>query len=595
MSRLRDRRVAQGLSGDSVDLFRAVAVGVCLLDEDGRSAAVNPAAEALLGWSTAQVAGIPAHDVLHRGVESTAQCPLSDAGRTGTVTERDTDLFRRADGSLLPVWWVAAPVYPGDPAQAHGSAGAGVRGRFGGTGSGTPAGAAIVFGDVTGRQAQAVSDEAVRAQDRAELAAARQLVARLRWMADTTHLLSSTLDERQALQRLATTTARHLAQVSVVSVADDHDGLQLVGGALADGVSLDLATLLAQPASALAGTRAEVTRSTIRAGQVSLLTEAEWSDQAVLDDASRAMLAAAGAEQVLVVPLVGRAHLLGVLALIRTAGQPAYTDSELLLAEDLSRRAGLALDNIRLYRAQLDTAATLQRALLPTLPTTGPVQAAARYLPARSALDVGGDWYDMFALPLTGAPQATALVIGDVAGHDLRAAASMAAIRNLLRGIAVTSPANPAQTLTTVDRNLTNLGISGTASALLMTAAHLPDGAWSVTWSSAGHLPPLLLTTTGPPRFLDDLHGPILGTGQQRLPRRHSTITVPADSTLVLYTDGLIETRRHPLDDSLARLRRTAQDLDSRADPNDIADQLLSRQHPSPEDDTALLACHLPG
>jgi PAS domain S-box-containing protein len=575
MSRLKDRRTAAGtgLSGAGVDLFRTVATGVCLLDEEGRLVAVNPAAEALLGWSTTRVAGQSAHDVLHRGVENTAPCPMTSAARSGTVTERDTDLFRHSDGSLLPVWWVAAPVYPDDR---------------------SPAGTAVVFGDVTGRQAQAVREGTSRAQDQAELVGARRLVARLRWMADITHLLSSTLDEREALQRLATMTVRHLAQVSVVALADERGGLHRVGGAVADGLSLDLATLLTQ-ASPLEGAPRPATMSAITAGHLSLLTAAQWRDDAVLDESSRTLLASAGAEQVLVVPLVGRAHLLGVLTLIRTAGQPAYTDSELLMAEDLSRRAGLAMDNIRLYRAQLDTAATLQRALLPTLPTTGPVQAAARYKPARAALEVGGDWYDVFAVPPAGGARATALVIGDAAGHDIRAAASMAAIRNLMRGIAVTSPANPAETLTTVDLNLANLGVAGTASALLMIATCRPDGSWTLSWSNAGHLPPLLLSPTGPPRLLDDLHGPILGTGHRHLLRRYSTVTVPCGSTVVLYTDGLIETREHPIDASLARLCRSARDIDARTDPADIADLLLDRQHPSPEDDTALLACHLPG
>jgi PAS domain S-box-containing protein len=579
MSRLQDRRLARAVSGDSVDVFRAVAVGVCLLDEEGRLAAVNPAAEALLGWSTARVAGQPVHDLLHRGVENTLPCPMAGGGRAGAVTERDTDLFRRADGSLLPVWWVAAPLYPEDGAAT----------RFGGTGAGVPVGSVVVFGDITSRQALAVSEGATQAQDRAELAGARELVAHLRWLASTTHLLSSTFDEREALQRLATMSVQHLADIALTSVADDRGRLHRVGGAVAEGMPVDLAALLENPATALDGAPAAATLATIRAGHVSLLTEPEWSDQAILDAPSRAVLAALGADQALVVPLVGRTQLLGVLALVRTAGRPAYTDSELLLAEDLSRRAGLALDNIRLYRVQSDTAATLQRALLPNLPTSGPVLAVARYLPARAALEVGGDWYDMFALP----GDATALVIGDVAGHDVQAAASMAAIRNLLRGIAVTTPGDPAQTLTSLEAGLVNLGVSGTASALLMAAARQPDRSWRLTWSSAGHLPPLLLTPLDPPRLLDDLHGPILGTGQ-RPPRRHSTVTVPAGSTVILYTDGLIETRRHAIDASLDRLLRGARDLDTRTDPAGIADQLLHSQHPSPEDDTALLVCRLP-
>ena len=198
---------------------------------------------------------------------------------------------------------------------------------------------------------------------------------------------------------------------------------------------------------------------------------------------------------------------------------------------------------------------------------------------------MGGDWYDVFA---TGA--GTTLVIGDVTGHDVDAAAVMGQVRNLLRGIAHAVSGPPSQVLTALDRALADLGVSPLVTAVLACVGPPADGgdAQSVTWSTAGHLPPLLVPPAGPPRLLDRAGGLLLGV-RPDASRADAEETLPAGSTLVLYTDGLVERRDADLDAGLARLLDAATDLSGLA-ADDVCDALLSRLAPDRSDDVALLA-----
>ena len=170
----------------------------------------------------------------------------------------------------------------------------------------------------------------------------------------------------------------------------------------------------------------------------------------------------------------------------------------------------------------------------------------------------------------------------------------MSALRNLLRGISVVTDAPPSRVLQSVDESLQPLAIDGTATALMALVQPRADDSWTLRWSNAGHMPMLLLTEHVEPELLSDIHGPLLGTGY-RLIRTESERIVPAGSTLVLYTDGLVETREETIDTGLTRLRRSAISLSARLDdPEAIADELLARNRSSGEDDTAMLVCHLP-
>jgi hypothetical protein len=170
----------------------------------------------------------------------------------------------------------------------------------------------------------------------------------------------------------------------------------------------------------------------------------------------------------------------------------------------------------------------------------------------------------------------------------------MSALRNLLRGVDVVLDAAPNDVLRAVDDSLDALTIKGTATVLLAhVRAHGP-GEWLIRWSNAGHMPPVLLSPEGEVEMLNKVHGPLLGTGQPQR-RELSERIVPSGTTVILYTDGLVETREETIDAGLVRLRRSATALVAPIDdPDAIADELLARNHASVEDDTALLVCHLP-
>ncbi len=271
--------------------------------------------------------------------------------------------------------------------------------------------------------------------------------------------------------------------------------------------------------------------------------------------------------------------------------QAERANEHLALVAEVSR--GLAVEATRLYDLQRNAAAVLQAGMLTRLPDVGRLRLAARYLPAGEGADLGGDWYDAFTL-LDGT---LTLVIGDVAGHDFTAAACMGQLRNLLRGCAYDRHETPAAVLSRLDRLTAGLGVDVLTTALV---AHLRcfalDGTeqFFLRWSNAGHPPPLLLHPEGHHRFLTASEDLLLGV-DPTTDRHDHTAVLPHGGTLLLYTDGLIETRGAALDHGLARLHHHAARLAGTA-PDQLCDQLPGAMT-GPDggsDDIALLAVSLP-
>src|SRR5919199_1256254 len=148
---------------------------------------------------------------------------------------------------------------------------------------------------------------------------------------------------------------------------------------------------------------------------------------------------------------------------MNAAGRPLQSEMDMAIAVEVARRGALALDNARLYGRQVKVAETLQHSLLTPPPQPDHLEIAVRYRPAASYQQVGGDWYDSFHQP----DGATVLVIGDVVGHNVDAAAAMGQIRSILRGIAYDRPESPAQVLSRVDAVLGGLGVTTLATALV--------------------------------------------------------------------------------------------------------------------------------
>ena len=242
----------------------------------------------------------------------------------------------------------------------------------------------------------------------------------------------------------------------------------------------------------------------------------------------------------LVVPLRSRGEVAAVLTIARTHGSRPYGDTDRDLVTALVDRAALVVENARVHAQERTASETMQRALLPALlPQPDHLQLASRYQPAGLAQLVGGDWYDAFV----DAAGATSLVIGDVAGHDVEAAATMGQLRTMLRMAGHDGARSSAGVLSAVDAACETLQQSVFATALVARIeGRVPggDGDRVVRWSSAGHPPPLLLHADGTVEVLTHPVGLPLGVLPDRARPEHELALRPG-ATLLLYTDGLIE------------------------------------------------------
>ncbi len=294
---------------------------------------------------------------------------------------------------------------------------------------------------------------------------------------------------------------------------------------------------------------------------------------------------------VLSVPIRARGVTLGVAVFLRGRRAEPFEQDDVLLAEELTARAALSLDNARRYTHERTTALALQRSLLPQrLPEQSAVEVATRYLPASAHAGVGGDWFDV--IPLSSAR--VALVVGDVVGHGIHASATMGRLRTAVRTLAdVDLP--PDELLTRLDDLLSRLPAEADANngddaendvgATCLYAVYDPVSR-RCSLARAGHPLPVLVTPDGAVDFLDLPAGPPLGLGG--LPFESTEIELPEGSILALYTDGLVESRDHDIDVGLERLRgvlaHPVPSLDTTCD-NVLKAVLPDR----PADDVALL------
>jgi serine phosphatase RsbU (regulator of sigma subunit)/PAS domain-containing protein len=345
--------------------------------------------------------------------------------------------------------------------------------------------------------------------------------------------------------------------------------------------------------------RAWLTEPSRRAakGEVVFLPGIDPTDLTELIPASdfRSWVRRSGAASAIAVPIPGRTDVLGSMLLVRGPDARAFDTAELALAIEVGRRAGIALDNARLYAGQRELATELQRSLLTAPPGLTSADVAVRYVAATREAQVGGDWYDAFRRRSGD----LVMVIGDVVGHDSRAAAAMGQLRGILRGIAFRDDDAPGQVLRAVDEAVEGLELSTIASAVLaeLSPPRAPGngGDWQLRWSNAGHPAPVLLESGGQARLLDSSRGKadlLLGIDSSTTRATEQLSLVPG-ATLVLYTDGLVERRGETLDDGLDRLLRAverhgAEDLEA------LCDALLADLVPDEaDDDIAIVAVRL--
>ena len=518
--------------------------------------------------TSAEMLGQNAHDLLHRRADGTPlarqHCRIFSVLSGHGPVEGGDEFFIRADGTVIPIIWTATPLQW----------------------EGRPAGVVVVFHDFSLHRA------AVR-ETVAHLAALEEMTTRLSMIAEISAALASTLEIPALLDRLVHLLVPELGDWAAADLrserAEDMQRVAVHSPGLRCAQELTGPLPPLPPASDSVSALARV----MHTGQPVLLDTAQIKAEpdSPLMAAHNDLFDRLGGHSAVVVPLSTRQRVFGALTVARTGDSPAYTNAESVVLVDIGRRTGLVIDNARLFDQQRHVAATMQRQLLTPLPRVGNFTMAARYQPAQSTAEVGGDWYDAFLL----ADGVMALIIGDVVGHDLQAAAHMAEVRNMLRAIAWHCQTPPSLVMRRLDEAVTNISDAPMATVIFARLEGPETGPWDLHWVNAGHPPPLLITSDGHARFLTGGHGPLIGmsaTAQLGITWSDARETLPPSSTLLLYTDGLVEHRNHSIDIGLHLLQRHAIAL-ARHDMEDICDQLLQRMNPS-GDDVALLALRLP-
>ncbi|MDP5184683.1 SpoIIE family protein phosphatase [Blastococcus sp. BMG 814] len=427
----------------------------------------------------------------------------------------------------------------------------------------------------------------------AAVAAMAQANQRLRLLADAGRVLSGTLDIDQQIGRLASLVVPELADWCWIVVTDEQGRLHDVasshrdptrGGEVEAYVSAMVASMSEESAA----------RRVITTGRPVLLPVIEWDQvtRALPDAAARERFARLGAGAGVAVPLVARGQVLGALGLFTREERGPLGEAEVDTAVEIGRRAGLALHQARLYGQQRDLADALQRSMLTEPPQPEHCEIVVRYVPAAEGAEIGGDWYDAF-LQRGGT---TVLAIGDVVGHDTRAAAAMGQVRGLLRGISYSSGGSPAEVLTELDRAVQGLALNTMATALVAQLEPEPDdeaGRMRLRWANAGHPPPALLASDGSVVLLDGKQADLLlGVAPETVREDHVAVLAPG-STVLLYTDGLVERRDRDIDAGTEQLLEVLGECGG-FPLDELCDRVLARMIlPDAEDDVAVLAVRL--
>jgi PAS domain S-box-containing protein len=549
-------------------LFEVDAVGMIAVDPSGAATAVSPNAEKLLGYLQAELLGSSVHAALHYqtvdgGALDPSACPIVLALAENRTAEGSGEIFIRKDGTAMTVDWAVAPIVL-----------AGLR-----------TGGVIAFFESSGQLRAAVREVA-------RLSAVTAANLRLGLLADATHALASAPDSGAGLEALARLLVPVVADWVVIDTLDPDTGvleraalvhrdpdLEVVGRSTLG----HLPTLLPEMNSPL---------PSVLAGGPTVHSSVFPAIDAAPDQVSRSRLQlfqALGAGDTITAPLRTRTRTLGAITAVRAAARPTFGGDDAALVSELASRAAYAVENAWLLQRQRLRAEEMQRALLPTLPpTVGAVELSGIYRPASDLAQVGGDWYDAFAL----GDGSIAVVIGDVAGHDLHSATRMGAARHKLRAIAGDRLAPPSEVLWRLDAVLALFAPEDLVTVIYGRLLERSEG-WALQWSVAGHPPPLYLAPGEAPRLLTGEVDPPLGVGS---PARTDRLTQLAPgAALVFYTDGLYERPGEDLLTGLERLVEAAATLPPEPALSGMCSALLGAMAPSGRDDVALLGVRVPG
>ncbi|MDX3236434.1 SpoIIE family protein phosphatase [Streptomyces sp. ME03-5709C] len=528
-------------------VLHSVREGVLIVDDEGRLLLANDEARRLLGL---------APDAEGRRI---SDLPGLDPGAIELLTSRRvaTDEVLPAGDRLLAV--------SQRPTNGHGG----------------PRGSVATLRDST--ELRALSGRAEAARERLELLYAAGL------------RIGTTLDVVRTAEELAQVAVPRFADFVTVDLADPvlrgeepsgvaGSGMRrtAVGGIRSDAPLYPLGKLIDFPPSTpqargFAGGRSEIVAD-LSADRGWLAQEPERTRRVV----------AYGIHSLIAAPLKARGVVLGVAGFWRSQKPEPFDEDDLSLAEELVARAAINIDNARRYTREHALAVTLQRSLLPrALPEQSALDVAHRYLPAQSG--VSGDWFDVITLP----GNRVALVVGDVVGHGLHAAATMGRLRTAVHNFS-TLDLPPDEILGhlddlvgRIDQDESGTGVgAGVMGATCLYAIYDPVSR-RCAMARAGHHPPALVGPDGSVEFPDLPAGPPLGLGG--MPFQTAELELPEGAQLVLYTDGLIEDRARDLDVGMEMLRQALAAHPDRP-PEESCQAVLEALLPGrPKDDVALL------
>jgi PAS domain S-box-containing protein len=404
---------------------------------------------------------------------------------------------------------------------------------------------------------------------------------RLAFLSRASRILAESLELDEILQRIADVAVPRIADWCGVDLVAENDEIRQVAIAHVDPAKVELARELRRRYPTGPDSPTGVP-AVIRTGQPEVypeITDAMLVESAQ-DEEHLRVIRALEIGSVMIVPLSARGRTLGAVTFVTSDSERSYGDEDLAFAEDLARRAALAVDNSLLYREEHHAAVTLQRSLLPdSLPEMAGLELAARYRPAGRGIEVGGDWYDALRLG-----EQLVVVVGDVAGRGIEAASVMGQLRNALRAYAFEGQ-SPAQALERLNRLAT--ASEGAEMATLLYVV-IDPGSGRLEYVRAGHPPALVRQPDGTVIRLEDRGSPPLGVSQGSVYRSGSH-ALAEGSLVLLYTDGLIERRDKPIEAQLDRLENALRD--SPSDLQECCDFLLRAMEVDDEagDDTALL------
>jgi len=531
-------------------LTASVGEGVYAIDLEGRLTYMNPAAARILGWEPEELLGVEIHDLLHRydaqgRIRPATECSLFAVVRTGVPITVDDDVFVHRDGHLVPIACSSSPIVT----------------------DGETIGAVVAFHDIS-EQKRTQARLVTEAQINETLLG---IATALNDERDLTAVVQLVIDA-------GTTVTGAAYGAFFYNVVDDRGEPHMLYAV--SGVDRSAFELLPLPRNTAVIGPTFAGADTVRFDDVTAAPEYGQSPPfgGVPEGHPpvRSYLAAPVVDQ--------NGEVLGGLLL----GHPdagVFTALHERLVEAMAAHAASALRNARQLEQEQRISETLQRSMLPrTLPTPAGIDATARYLPAQDGAEVGGDWYDV--VPLGG--DRFALVMGDVAGHNVRAASVMAEVRNAVRAYAVEGH-SPSGVIERANRFLCLLAPEELATCCYMEL-QLSEG--TATIVLAGHPPPLI-SVGGESWFVEAETGMPLGVDHDAR-FGETTVRLPRDGMLALYTDGLVDQVHLPLAEGLERLRLAV--AESSGDLETTADSILVetagvRTH----DDAALLLVALSG